>query len=245
MIFSSHISLYVAGTGHDMAEQAALIMEEQCSKAVSERGVFNLAISGGKTPLELFDLLATPEWIKRMDWEHTAIYWVDEHDVSPDDEGSNYRRARNQLLSRVPVTRYYRIKGEEGPIKAAESYENLLRDHFCLMPGEAPRFDCIILGVGDDGRVASLRPGSPAVLETERLVVDQYVQSQRSSRITMTFQVLNAAHCCLIMASGAGKHKVLGTALNLMAEPVLPIQKLRPFGGKVCWVIDEAAYKGQ
>lgn len=244
MIRSSHVSMYVTENSQAMALRAAELIEEQCNKALALHRTFTLALSGGKTPTELYNLLATPEWISRIAWEQTAIYWVDEHDVGPESDENNYRRARQELLSRVPVTRYYRIKGEDGPIKAAENYEALLKDHFCLMPGEAPRFDCILLGVGSDGRVASLRPDSPAVLETERLVVDQYVQAQKKSRITMTFQVLNAAHCNIIMASGQEKHKILTTALNLMAEPVLPVQKLRPFDGKLCWIIDEAAYKG-
>jgi 6-phosphogluconolactonase len=228
-----------------MAQAAAELIAEQCAQAISKRGIFNLAVSGGKTPLELFRLLSSHEWAGRIDWEHTALYWVDEHNVAPDNPKSNYSRTRNELLSHVPITRYYRIKGEEDPIKAAEDYERLLKEHFSLAPGEAPRFDCIILGVAADGRTGSIFPGYNAASEDERLVVDQYIMSLKSSRITMTFRVINNARCCVFLASGKEKHPILSTALNLMAEPTLPAQMVRPHKGRLCWIIDEAAYKGE
>ena len=245
MIRATHLSLLVTENELDMAVQAAELIEQQCKEALAKRSIFNLAVSGGKTPVTLFRLLSSPEWVSRIDWERTAMYWVDEHNVAPDDPKSNYSRTRNELISRVPLTRYYRIKGEQDPVKAAEDYENLLRDHFCLIPGEPPRFDCILLGVNKDGRTGSIFPGSAAdVLETDRMVMDQYVHEIKSSRITMTFPVLNNARCCIFLASGKEKHHILNSALNLMAEPVLPAQKVRPTNGKLCWIIDEAAYQG-
>lgn len=245
MIRATHLSLLVTEDPLDMAKQAAEIIEEQCKKALTRRSIFNLAISGGKTPLALFRLLSSPEWAGRIDWERTAMYWVDERCVGPDSPESNYRLARQELLSRVPITRFYRMKGEDNPVKAAEAYEALLKDHFCLIPGEFPRFDCILLGVGDDGHTGSLFPNESAVYETERLVVDQYIRNIKSSRITMTFPVLNNARCCIFMANGKEKNHVLSTALNLMAEPVLPAQMVRPINGGLVWIIDEAAYTGE
>lgn len=245
MIRATHLSLLVTEDPLDMAKQAAEIIEEQCKKALARRSIFNLAISGGKTPLALFRLLSSPEWAGRIDWERTAMYWVDEHCVGPDSPESNYRLARQELLSRVPITRFYRMKGEDNPVKAAEAYEAMLKDHFCLIPGEFPRFDCILLGVGDDGHTGSLFPNESAVYETERLVVDQYIRSIKSSRITMTFPVLNNARCCIFMANGKEKNYVLKTALDLMADPALPAQMVRPTNGGLVWIIDEAAYTGE
>lgn len=245
MIRATYLSLFVTEDPLDMARQAAEIIEAQCKEALSRRSIFNLAVSGGKTPLSLFRLLSSPEWVKRIDWERTAIYWVDEHCVGPEHADSNYRLARQELLSRVPITRFYRIKGEDNPVKAAETYELLLKDHFCLIPGEFPRFDCILLGVGDDGHTASLFPEESAVYETERLIVDQYIRSLKSSRVTMTFPVLNNARCCIFMANGKEKNHVLKTALNLMADPALPAQMVRPINGSLVWIIDEAAYSGE
>lgn len=244
MIRATYLSLLVAEDPLEGAQLAAEIIEKQCKDALKHRSIFNLAVSGGKTPIALFRLLSSPEWVDRIDWERTAIYWVDERCVEPDHPDSNYRMARNELLSRVPVTRYYRMKGEDDPVHAAEVYEEMLKDHFCLIPGEFPRFDCILLGIGDDGHTGSLFPGAGTFQETDRLVVDQYIHSIKSSRITITLPVMNNARCCIFMANGKEKHHVLSTSLNLMSEPVLPAQMVRPNNGQLCWIIDEDAYVG-
>lgn len=244
IIRSTHLSLTVTETPTEMAAQAALVLEQQCADALKERQTFNLAISGGKTPVELFRLLTSPAWKTRLDWEKTSIYWVDERCVSPDDPQSNYLVARRYLLSHVPVTRFYRMKGEIDPVRAAKEYEATLKEHFNLADGEFPRFDCVLLGLGDDGHTGSLFPDSPALSEKKRMVIDQYIHSIKSSRITMTFPVLNNARCCIFLASGKPKHHVLSTALNLMEDPVLPAQMVRPHNGRLCWFIDSAAYYG-
>jgi 6-phosphogluconolactonase len=245
MLRSTHLSLLVTNNDVEMSEKAAELIAEQCKAALDARGVFNLAISGGRTPRLLFRLLSSHEWESRIDWERTVLYWVDERCEPVDSPKSHYGIARAEFLTRVPLTRFYRIKGEIHPEKAAEAYEQLLLDHFCLDKGEVPRFDCIVLGLGNDGHTASIFPGQSAVEEKSRLVVDQYIHSMKSSRITMTFPVFNNARCCILMASGKEKHPILTTALNLMAEPTLPAQMVRPTEGKLCWIIDEAAYKGE
>ncbi len=241
---TTHLSLYVTQDVQAMAEEAAKIIAEQAKEAIAKRGVFSIALSGGKTPHPLFRLLASPEWSKVIDWTKTSIYWVDERCVSLESDRSNYRAARLELLSRVEATRIYRMKGEETPELAAKAYEALLRDHFCLITDELPRFDCIILGVGADGHTASLFPGDSVLGDTERLVADVYPTDRKEGRLTLTLPVLNNARCCIFLASGREKNHVLSTALNLMAAPMLPAQMVRPHNGKLCWIIDEMAYQG-
>ncbi len=240
----THLSLYVTPDETAMAEEAARIIASMSVEAIAKRGVFNIAISGGKTPVPLFRLLSAPAWAKAVDWSKTVVYWVDERCVSPESENSNYRMARAELLGHVAATRFYRMKGEESPEKAANAYERLLIDHFCLIPGEYPRFDCILLGVGTDGHTASLYAGDPALSADERLVMDVYQPNQPFARLTLTLPVLNNARCCIFLASGRAKNHVLSTALNLMAAPMLPAQMVRPHNGKLCWVIDDTAYQG-
>ncbi|MDR2503966.1 MAG: 6-phosphogluconolactonase [Deltaproteobacteria bacterium] len=245
MLRETFLSLTVTESPLEVAERTASMLEEQCAEALRQRKVFNLAVSGGKTPVPLFQLLSSPAWRRRIDWEKTVLYWVDERCVGPDHPDSNYRVVREELLAHVPITRFYRMKGEEEPVRAAEAYERLLLDNFALPPGEIPCFDCILLGVGDDGHVGSLFPHSCVLNEKQRLVADQYIHHLKSSRITMTFPLLNSSRCCIVMAVGKEKHHVLSTALNLMEEPALPAQMLRPTSGRLCWIIDEAAYTGR
>ena len=241
---TTHLSLYVTADENAMAQEAAGIIAAQCKEAIAKRGVFTIAFSGGKTPVPLFRLLAEPVWAKAVDWSKTVVYWVDERCVSPDDEFSHYRIARDELLSKVEATRFYRMKGEDHPEEAAKAYSRLLADHFCLIPGEFPRFDCVLLGVGTDGHTASLFSGDPALSNTTDIVADVFNPKQKMPRLTLTLPVLNNARCCIFLASGRVKNHILSTALNLMAAPVLPAQMVRPHNGKLCWIIDNTAYQG-
>lgn len=243
MINTTHLSLYVTSNALTMAEAAAQIIVTEAEKAIAERGIFTLALSGGKTPQSLFQLLASPQWSTAIDWSKCDIYWVDERCVGPESLESNYHLARQDLLARVAATRFYRIKGEEQPESAADAYEKLLIDHFKLEKGEFPRFDCVLLGVGGDGHTGSLFPDDPAIDEKEHSVV-AVRRKQGPDRITLTLPVLNNARCCIFMASGREKNHVLSTALNLMAAPILPAQMVRPHAGRLCWIIDDVAYQG-
>lgn len=241
---SIHLSLHIHNNPSAMAERAAHMLVEKCEQAIAERGIFTLALSGGTTPIPLFRQLAGPDWAERLPWEKIAVYWVDERCVGPDDPQSNYGVARRELLSAVSATRFYRMRGEMDPEEAARNYENLLKDHFNLGPGELPRFDCVVLGMGADGHTASLFPGEPGLGETEHLVVDQYIRTLKTDRLTLTLPVLNNARCCLFLVTGEEKHEVLSRALDLLDQPMLPAQFVRPTMGELVWIVDEAAARG-
>jgi len=245
----THLSLYVLRDPASMAEAAAAILAEQARKAIERRGVFTLALSGGKTPIHLFRALTGVTWQKSINWQKTVIFWTDERCVPPEHAMSNYHTARDELLSRIEATRFYRIKGEDDPDRAARHYEEQIEEHFNLKPGELPRFDCILLGAGTDGHTASLFPGDKALERNSRLVTEVYQKKSPATpnpipRVTLTLPVLNNARLCLFMAEGRSKHHVLTNALNLMAAPLLPAQMVRPVKGKLAWVVDEVAYQG-
>lgn len=242
---SIHLALHIHKDPAAMAERVAHHLTQICEEAITERGVFTIALSGGATPIPLFRLLSGSDWADRLPWEKIVIYWGDEYCVSPDDPRSNYGIARDELLSNVPITRYYRMKGEGDPIESALSYENLIKEHFQLSKGEFPRFDCILLGIGEDGHTASLFPGEHAVQEKERIVIDQYVRSRQADRLTLTLPVLNNARCCLFMVTGKEKHHALTRTLNLLEKPELPAQMVRPPRGDLIWVVDESAALGK
>lgn len=242
---SIHLSVHIHKDPAAMAERAAHILAERCEEAVAERGAFTLALSGGTTPIPLFRLLAGPDWTERLPWDKIAIYWVDERCVGPEHPDSNYGMARRELLSHVPAIHFYRMKGEGNPVDAAQTYEAMLKEHFELTGNELPRFDLMLLGMGDDGHTGSIFPGSPALVEKKRLVIDQYVPERKADRLTLTLPVLNNARCCMFMIEGREKHDVLSRALNLLSEPTLPAQMVRPTFGDLIWIVDEAAAMGR
>ena len=241
---SIHLTLHIHKDTAAMAERAAHLLAEYCEAAIAERGLFTVALSGGVTPIPLFRLLAGRDWAESLPWEKIYIYWVDERCVGPEHADSNYAVIRRELLSQVDATHYYRMKGEDEPEHAAQSYEEMLREHFRLGPGELPRFDFILLGMGGDGHTGSLFADSPGLHEKKRLVIDQYVPEHKADRLTMTLPVLNNARCCLFLVNGEEKHDVLAKALDLIAAPSLPAQMVRPGFGDLIWIVDEQAASG-
>lgn len=242
---SIHLSLHIHKDPAAMAERAAHIFAQACEDAIAERGVFRVAISGGQTPIPLFNLLSKTDWADRLPWDKMTFFWADERNVGPDHPQSNYGMARRELLSHIPATHFYRMKGEEDVEEAAKQYEDLLRREFNLGPNELPRFDFMLLGMGEDGHTASIFPNSPLLAEKKRLVSDVYVPERKGDRITLTLPVINNSRCCMFLVNGAEKHKVLGSVLNLLEEPALPAQMVRPGVGDLIWIVDEAAAKGE
>lgn len=242
---SIHLSLHIHKDPEAMAERAAHIFAAACEEAVAERGVFRVALSGGRSPKPLFHLLTKPDWADRLPWDKMSFFWVDERCVDPEHPESNYGMARKELLSHVPATHYFRMRGDEDPVKAAARYEELLRQEFSLRPNELPRFDFMLLGMGEDGHTGSIFPNSPILAEKKRLVADVYVPERKADRLTLTLPVINNSRCCMFLANGADKHKALGRVLNLLTEPTLPAQLVRPGAGDLIWIVDEAAAKGE
>ncbi|RMF76877.1 MAG: 6-phosphogluconolactonase [Chloroflexi bacterium] len=203
---------------------------------------FNVALSGGSTPKAMFKLLAEAEYARRVHWSDVHLFWSDERTVPPDHEDSNYGTTKTHLLDHIniPAANIHRIHGEDDPAQAAASYENLIRRHF----GDAllPRFDLIYLGMGDDGHTASLFPHTAALIETERLIVENYVAKLGIWRITFTVPLINAAQRVVFLVTGENKAKRLSEVINGPREPDrLPSQLIQPTDGELLWLIDEAA----
>ena len=228
---SIHLSVHIHKDPAAMAERAAHILAAACEEAVAERGVFKIALSGGQTPIPLFRLLVASDWADRLPWDKMTFFWVDERCVGPEHPESNYGLARRELLGQVPATHFFRMQQ--------------IRHDFNLGPQELPRFDFMLLGMGEDGHTGSIFPNSPALAEKKRLVIDQYVPERKADRLTLTLPVINNARCCMFLVTGAEKHDVLSRALNLLAEPTLPAQMVRPGIGDLIWVVDEAAATGK
>jgi 6-phosphogluconolactonase len=213
--------------------------------AVAQRRRFTVALSGGSTPRALYSLLASQPSHDQVDWSRVWVFWGDERTVAPTDPESNYRMARETLLYHVPVpaTQVFRMRGEYAdPEKAAAVYEVDMRRAFALAPGELPRFDMIVLGMGPDGHTASLFPHTTALHVTDRLVVANRVDKLQTWRITLTAPVINHASEVLFLVVGEDKAAVLARVLQGPREPdELPSQLIAPVKGWAVWLLDRAA----
>jgi len=173
------------------------------------------------------------------------FFWGDERHVPPNDPDSNFLMAKESLLSKVavPPANIFPIPTENPDASAAaEAYEQTLRKFFAVAPDEFPRFDLILLGMGPDGHTASLFPETAALQEKSRLVVANWVEKLKASRITLTLPVLNAAHSVAFLVSGTDKAAVLHEVLegNAAAEKY-PSKLVRPTDGSLIWFVDRAA----
>lgn len=225
-----------------VATRAAELFTETARQSVASEGRFTVALSGGSTPRALYELLAGDVYAPRTPWDASHIFWSDERSVPPESDESNYHLAYEAMLSRLPVpaSQIHRMRGEDEPHRAAMDYERILVEEFDETP---PRFDLILLGMGEDGHTASLFPGSSALAESERLVAAPFVEKLNAHRLTMTLRTINAASSVIFMVAGEAKANALRAVLEeeRSEDGLYPAQMVRPVRGELIWLVDERA----
>ncbi len=211
--------LEVHPTPGDLALAAARYVEVWTNAAVAARGAFSLVLSGGRTPVLLYTLLASAPFRDRIPWARAHLFWGDERCVPPEHPESNYGLARRTLLDHVPIPpeQVHRILGERAPEEAALAYEATLRHFF---PGESePRFDLVLLGLGEDGHTASLFPGTSALWQRDRWTVALDGGPGRGWRVSLTPGAINGARKVLFLVSGRTKARSLKQVLQAHVDP--------------------------
>jgi 6-phosphogluconolactonase len=225
-----------------VARAAAEAFVRLSLEAVEERGAFSVALSGGTTPRRVYELLASGEYRVRAEWPKVHVFFGDERTVPPDHAESNYRMAREALLSRVsiPTENVHRIDGVGDAAANASDYESVMRGFFGDV--DWPRFDLVFLGMGDDGHTASLFPETPALEEARAWAAANWVEKLGTWRITLTAPAINAARRVVFLVTGASKAERLNEVLNGARYPSrLPSQMIRPRDGLLEWYVDRAA----
>src|SRR5713101_1757531 len=226
-----------------LAQQTADEFVRLAQESVAARGRFTVALAGGSTPKAAYALLTSAAYHDRVPWQQIDFFWGDERHVPPDHPDSNYRMAYEAMLSKVPIPaeNIFRIHAEEKDADAAaRAYEQTLTAFFHLQPGEFPRLDLILLGMGPDGHTASVFPGTRALHEKTRLVVANWVEKLNAYRFTMTLPVRNHSACAMFLVSGRDKANVLREVLEHQTEE-LPASLVRPTNGRLVWMIDQEA----
>jgi 6-phosphogluconolactonase len=235
-------SIEVLASAVDLYRAAAEEFVSVGRAAIGAQGRFTVALSGGSTPKALYSLLASN--YANFAWNRIFLFFGDERHVPPTDPESNYRMVQESLLSKItiPAENVFRVPAENPDAAAAAAdYEAQIRRFFEIKPGEFPRFDLILLGMGPDGHTASLFPDSEALNEQSRMVVANWVAKFNTHRITFTFPVLNRAAEVMFLASGPDKADMLHQVLETKITPPLPSQRVEPTDGRLLWMLDEAA----
>ena len=253
MLHKPHAQVRVYRDAEEVALKAARRFARLADQYVVGCGRFTVALSGGSTPRTMNSLLAAPPFLDTVPWSSIYFFWGDERCVPPDHADSNYRMARETLLSRVPVPEdnVFRIPAENPDHdRAAEEYETTLRSFFLRNASKSstaplpnvPRLDLVLLGMGPDGHTASLFPHTTALQADDRIVVSNYVEKMNAHRITLTARTINNARNVTFLAAGEDKAEPLKVVLEGARQPeTCPSQLIHPQNGSLLWMVDEAA----
>lgn len=230
-----------------MSQAAARQFASLAASAIVQHGRFSVALSGGNTPKALYALLAEAPLRDQIPWPQVDLFWGDERYVPLDDPQSNFRMVREALIDHIaiPPQNVHPILQAENPTAAADNYERQMRQFFTaggLSEDNLPRFDLILLGLGDDGHTASLFPGTTAVDQRTGWVVPNWVEKFNMWRITLTVPVLNAGSEVWFLVAGADKRDRVAEVLQGPRRPrELPSQLILPASGRLRWFLDQAA----
>jgi 6-phosphogluconolactonase len=210
-------------------------------EAIKRKGGFSAAVSGGKTPIDLYHQLSGMKGM--LPWDKTHLFLVDERFVSFEHRDSNYRMLKETLLDHVPIPQgnIHPVPTDRpAPRISAMAYEEDLKKFFRLSKGQFPEFDLLLLGIGEDGHTASLFPGTPVLDDTLHFAVPVFMDEMRHPRITLTLPVINNATHILFLVIGKNKASVLRKIMN-REDVSLPASKVHPHKGKLIFVIDREA----
>ena len=224
-----------------VSRAAAEIFVEEVVDALSVRGRFAVALSGGETPRRLYSLLAESPIQEKIEWKAVHIFWGDERCVPPSDPRSNVRMARLTLLDHVPLPaeNIHPIPFDRSPRQAAAQYEAEIKAFFGTA---SPALDLVLLGLGDNAHTASLFPHTPVLDEKDRWATEVYVSEQDMHRVTLTAPIINQARQVLFLVSGPGKAKALKQVLRGPFRPHdFPAQLIRTKTGHALWLVDHDA----
>jgi 6-phosphogluconolactonase len=211
------------------AEEVAHVVGEELAEAA--RSGISVVLTGGSTPGRAYQLAAERE----PDWSAASLWWGDERCVPPEDELSNFRLARKNLLDRIeaPPREVQRIRGELGAEEAAREYDELLR---------GARLDYLLLGLGSDGHAASLFPGQPTLQERERRAIPAEAKLEPFvERVTLTLPVLSSAPEVVFIVTGESKAEAVERAFARPPGPDTPASLIRSAAGRTRLVADAPA----
>lgn len=228
------------------AHEAAALLHELIEESTGSPGQCLIALSGGSTPAALYRTLTSPQWRQQFPWPQLHFVFGDERCVPPEHPESNFGTARRLLFLPLAIepARIDRMKGEAADLEgAAREYEERLRVLTASPPPVWPTIDVVLLGLGDDGHIASLFPQSPALEDSIKAVAVTLSPKGIRSRLTLTLGVINRATVVLFLVTGSGKAPIVRAVLEprSAAERSLPAALVRPHPGRVIWMLDRSA----
>ncbi len=204
---------------------------------------FNIALSGGSTPLKIFKILSS-EYKVKINWKIVRLFWGDERCVPPESNESNYGTAKKLLIDKIniPEQNIFRVKGEDNPGNEAIRYSEIIKENV-KTENNLPAFDLTILGVGEDGHTASIFPDQMYLLKSDNICETAVHPGTKQKRITITGKVINNSKRIFILVNGKNKAEIIKRILGNKNSRSLPAQNIEAKNGTLHWYLDQNAAK--
>jgi 6-phosphogluconolactonase len=235
------MELHIYKDPAEVSKQLAAWITQQIETTLQSNNRFTWVVTGGNSPKQLYELLASPPYRDRIDWSKLHIFWGDERAVPYGDSRNNAKMTFDHLLNKVPVVhqQVHIMDTSLSPEESAKAYEAILHRYF---GNEGPTFDLVLNGMGDDGHTLSLFPHTPVIHEQKAWVTAFYLEAQQMHRITLTAPVVNRAQNVAFLTFGENKAKALYEVMKGARNiDLYPSQIIQPVNGRLHWFIDEAA----
>ncbi|NXX41013.1 G6PE protein, partial [Tricholaema leucomelas] len=236
----------VSAWSEDLISQLASDMEEAASRSVARRGQFHLALSGGSSPVVLFQRLARHHYA--FPWKHTHVWLVDERCVPLTDTESNFFRLHKHLLQSVRVP-YFNVHpmpvhlNQRLCVEEDRGTELYAKEIAALVANAS--FDLVLLGMGTDGHTASLFPQSESGLGGAQTVVLTESPVKPHQRMSFSLALINKARQVFVLVLGRGKHDITTLVSRAGHQPrKWPISGVSPSSGQLVWYVDYEALLG-
>lgn len=230
--------IHVPGVSDVVAEARSIIRQILTAERPAKRAL--VALSGGSTPIALYQSIAADHEDARLVASRSSIWFSDERAVPPEHPDSNYRTANLHLLSPIGMSEQYvhRLNGEALDLRAeADRYGSALRAACAAAATES--FDLVMLGMGADGHTASLFPENEADLHATAPVIATTVASKKSDRLTISLALINTASMVLFLVTGADKAGMVRRVLTEPASTERPASLVA--AQRTIWLLDEAS----
>jgi len=214
----------------------------ECIRKTPANSFFSMALSGGSSPQLIFEYLAS-HYIDHINWQKVLVFWGDERCVEPESNESNFRMAKESLLDFIPIStiNVFRIIGESNPYIEADRYAEVIRR---LVPSQnsIPRFDFMMLGLGDDGHTASIFPGNTHLFNSDKLFEVAQNPYSKQKRITATGKIINQSRFIVFIVTGESKAEMVARIIEKKdGYENLPASMVHPEYGELLWLLDDKA----
>ncbi|MFA7418320.1 MAG: 6-phosphogluconolactonase [Melioribacteraceae bacterium] len=223
----------------ELSKKVAKILQRG---AETTNSFFTVALSGGSTPKAIFKYLA--QYYKdKILWNKIKFFWGDERCVPADHPESNYLMTKENLFDKIEIhsINIFAIDGDNNPVDEAKRYSLIIKENV-LMKNEYPKFDLVLLGLGEDGHTASIFPDQISLLNSDNVCEVAQHPALCQKRITLTGKVINNASQIIFLVTGNSKAIIADTIINKKNEfEKFPASNIIPVEGKLVWMMDEAA----